>query len=725
MTDNASPQRQELDRPSEAATKPNPGLWIPNAWADRLTQVREQAGPATNLDGAATVIPRSATHYAGEVNFVETHGDAQTLVELARQLSPSCVGIDFEYRYNRPGILVKTIRGKDHYWYDPRSLVPLLLSIALVEQQRDGTRRVIRFVVDCSQSETVSPLAGLFAIPVPFVAHFAQAELFCLWALGLPVPDQVWDTCVAERAFLLGVHHSRYDTKSSENEGQMAEAREAAEEKRESSCGLAMTCLRRGVAHLFAEEKDRLQRSFLSHSEGQPFDRLQIEYSAADAVAATELYPRQIQVAIGQGCLRHLVEIEMPWTITNARIAWDGVRVCPQRCTQILDACRKHQVRLTDDLREKGLDNVNSHPQLRKFFDLAGLRDAFRVRGKYSFSDQQLEAAEDRHPAIPLIRHARKVARLLSDKSFTGELVGADGRLHPEHRQFGAESGRNSMRYPNIGGIGKALRPVVIADEGCRIGEVDLSQIEVGIAAAVYGDLDLIEMFNDRDVYTAMAKRYYAADLTPETIGMSDRQFKKQHSQLRARMKVFTLATIYNITAHGLALRLGCTTMRATEEQAKFLAMFPKLSRALEEAVGSGILRGYAYICSGLRRWRAHSGCPTGWEVNWMRNTPVQGSAGVVFKVAGNRLYRRYQHLGARLILPMHDAFVFEAPLSRLKATAKVTAEVMRSVVQEYFPALNPQVDINIDHPSCWNKDGKWRSLDLWLIHPEHARRYL
>jgi DNA polymerase-1 len=108
-----------------------------------------------------------------------------------------------------------------------------------------------------------------------------------------------------------------------------------------------------------------------------------------------------------------------------------------------------------------------------------------------------------------------------------------------------------------------------------------------------------------------------------------------------------------------------------------------------------------------------------------MRNTPVQGSAGVVFKSAGNRLYRRYQHYGARLVLPMHDAYVFEAPRQHLQTVAKITAEVMRGTVQEYFPELDPQVEINIDHPHCWSKDGKHRSLRLWMVSPELARRYL
>ena len=127
-------------------------------------------------------------------------------------------------------------------------------------------------------------------------------------------------------------------------------------------------------------------------------------------------------------------------------------------------------------------------------------------------------------------------------------------------------------------------------------------------------------------------------------------------------MKIFTLAIIYNITPVGLSRQLGISVQRAADEQAKFLALFPVLDRALREVSAYGAIRGYAQLRTGLRRHRARGGRPTPWEVNWLRNTPIQGSASVVFKVAGNRLRLRYQHYGARLILPLHDAYVFECP---------------------------------------------------------------
>jgi DNA polymerase-1 len=699
-----------------------PRLLLPEHWKSRLETTRarreRQAQPPRT-------IPRSSSFYAERLTFADDVPGARALTDLARQLAPSAVAIDFEFRHSRPGVFIKKFRGKDHYWHDPRSVVPLLLAVTLVEALPGGDSRLVSFVIDCRHPEAVAELAPLLTLPVPFLAHYAAAELFCLWQLGLPVPDQFWDSWAAERAFLLGIHHARYVNEQPEGEADEAEAAEEAGQEAEFDCSLPMTCLRRSVHYPFAGDKERLQASFLTHPDGEPFSQEQIEYASADAVAVARLYPAQVEVAVRQGCLNHLVTVEMPWVETNAQAIWDGVRFSPERSRELRDACRRHQETLGDQLRAMGLENAASFPQMRAFFKEAGLLDLFRVRGGYSFVDQRLKAVEDRHQAIPLIRALRKVNRLLSDKAFTGELVGADGRLHPEHRQLGAESGRNSMRDPNVGGIGRALRPVVVPDDGFAIGEVDLSQIEVGIAAAFYGDAELIRMFNGRDVYTVMAQRYYVAELPPGATELPDKQFKKTYRHQRDRMKVFTLAVIYNITPYGLSVQLDIPVADAARERDRFLAMFPDLALALRQASEYGAIRGFAYLCSGLRRWRAHPGALSNWEINWLRNTPVQGSAGVVFKAAGNRLRRRYRHYGAKLILLMHDAFVFEAPRQHLRAVAKVTGEEMRGAVQAYFPQLDPQVDVNIDHPHCWNKDGKWRSLALWMVHPEHARRYL
>jgi DNA polymerase-1 len=81
--------------------------------------------------------------------------------------------------------------------------------------------------------------------------------------------------------------------------------------------------------------------------------------------------------------------------------------------------------------------------------------------------------------------------------------------------------------------------------------------------------------------------------------------------------------------------------------------------------------------------------------------------------MAGNRLDKLYQHYNARLIVPLHDAFVFEAPLETLVEVAALTERAMCEAIQECFPNLQPRVEVNIQRPDCWNKDGEvepWRS---------------
>jgi DNA polymerase-1 len=709
-----------LDANEDKSVSPERKLFLLPGWTERLAEEREQRHRRPEKQMIVPLAPRFFSH---RLTYVDSSAGAKGLLDFARQRPLSFIGIDCEYRYARPGVPIK----KDRLWFDPRSIEPLLLALTLVEPQSDKLVALYSFVIDLRRPEVLDPLRHLLELPLVFCTHYSQAELFCLWQLGLPTPALLWDTWAAERAFLLGLYHGRYQSERPQDAIEEPQADEEADDQIAFNCKLVTSCQRRGVPYRFAGDKDRLQASFLTASADERFTEEQLAYAAADAEAVARLYPAQVQIAIDKGCLDHLKTVEMPWAVTNAAMIWKGVRVDPTACQQLRDACERHQKTLSQKLAALGIHNASSHPQVYKFFQTIGLLDAFRVRNKYTIDDDHLEVIEDRHPAIPWIRDARKIKRLLSEKMFSGELIGADGRLHPQHHQLGAESGRNTMSWPNIGGIGRALRPAVVPEPGYGIGEVDLSQIEVAIAAALVGDRDLIQMVNGRDVYTAMAQRYCADAniLPPDAQRLSDQEFKKKYRPLRDRMKIFTLAIIYNITPFGLSLQLNISVERATQERQRFLAMFPQLANALQEASIYGAIRGYAYLCSGLRRWRARTGRPSPWEINWLRNTPVQGSAGVVFKVAGNRLFRRYQHYGAHLVLPMHDAFVFETPWHHLSTVAKITAEVMRSSVQEYFPMLDPQVDINIDHPHCWNKDGQYRSLRLWMASPEAARRYL
>src|SRR5262249_19840901 len=144
-------------------------------------------------------------------------------------------------------------------------------------------------------------------------------------------------------------------------------------------------------------------------------------------------------------------------------------------------------------------------------------------------------------------------------------------------------TGRETSRWPNLLGLGKVFRPLVVPEPGCGLGEADWCQIEVGIAAAVYHDDQLTELFNSDDVYSAMAKHFARDTLPPEELALPGSEFKKKHRDLRDRMKTCTLGMIYGLTPHGLALKLNTSEAAAAALQGRFLGMFPQLQRGLAE----------------------------------------------------------------------------------------------------------------------------------------------
>jgi DNA polymerase-1 len=667
--------------------------------------------------------PRSPGHYAARVTFVGTADAAWALADLARQRPLSHIGLDTEFAWDGPGAVINAARGL--VAHDPRSIRPLLLSLALAEPDpasRDGGQ-LSPFVLDLRRPEVLPALAAVLRLPVPFVGHALKGDLFCLLRLGLPEPALLWDSWACSRCLYLGRHHRKYAARHGDDEAAEVNAHEQAEADEEVRHSLLANCRRHGISHPYALDKGRLQQSFLAHLADAPFSPEQIDYAAADAVAVARLYPHQVVAAGQAGILQHLSTVEMPWALTNARMAWHGVRVDAEKCRQVREACVGHLAALGPQLQQHGIDNVRSHPQMRAFFERVGLLELFWRDGKLSFDREALADFSDRHPAIPMIRATKKVLQLQSDKLLTGELVGADGRVHPDHRQLGTDTGRQSCRWPNILGLGKVFRPLVVPEPGRGIGEADLSQIEVGLAAAVYGDDRLVEMFNTGDVYSAMAQHFYREQLPTDLQTLPSLAFK-QHKELawmRARMKRCTLGILYGLTPHGLALYLGISRSEAAALQDRFMGMFPALRQALADTASFGGLRGHVPTVSGLRRYRARRGPVSAWERNWMTNHPVQGSAAVVFKAAGNRLDRLYRAHNAWLIVPLHDAYVFEAPVEAIEEVGGLTGRVLCESVQEYFPQLRPRAEVNVAQPHCWNKDGHADSLDRWMKNPTFA----
>ncbi|MDF5409660.1 DNA polymerase [Vibrio parahaemolyticus] len=641
--------------------------------------------PTKNQKVPTLVLPKNPSFTSGETTLISTQQGLCDFIDLVLQLPICHVGIECKHIYGTSHVTLPN--GYDKY--DISAIQPTELCLTLCSGDVTSIE-LHAFIIDLASDIETSQLQVLFDLPVAFVAYDANKLLHCLWAIELIEPRRIWDILIAEKARYLGLH--QFD-KRQEFNGLVAkiEAKDRFASERSNFYSLRATAARYGLESPLTDQTEAL----------------------CEEVA--KLYMLQVQATVMQGIHSHLLEVEMPWIITNAAMEKNGVLVSREQCEKTLSGTEAKLAQWKSELEAYGLVNPNSTDEKIAFFNSLGMLHHFKEGNGYSFERESLYQHRDLHQAIELLRKYTSKASISKDVIFQPGLVGADGRIHPVHKHLDTVTGRQATIAPNILGLPADLRPIVIAPECYGIGEVDLAQIEVAITAAVYNDVNLIEKYNAGDLYSALAQEFYQDELPEEHKHCSLVMFKEHHADKRHVMKQCTLGLIYGITAFGLAKKLKVSEFKARQLMDEFLAMFPTLEKAMHTAPQYGVIRGYVSTATGLQRQRTENAERNRSEKNWMINMPVQGTAAALFKMAGNRLHQLYKRYDAKLIVALHDAFVFEAPLDNLEEVAALTSQVMIQVIQEKYPQLNIRTDINITSPNCWNKDGNGASIDGWL----------
>jgi len=219
---------------------------LPN-WENRLTQ--DTSRP--ELRTQRLNLPKSPEFYSQRIHFVDSPEASADMVQLALERRISWAGFDTEFRYDDPPVQV----GNDQVNYDPRSIHPLLLSFCFAEP-RDDAVILYNFVVDLRVKSTRDLLKHVLSLPVPFVGHFSQVELFCLWQLNLRGPRQLWDSWVAEKVQHLGLNNSHYKLPMQPDNADQARIKQDCEEDKIIRFSLVATCRRHNVPYLPVTKSD-------------------------------------------------------------------------------------------------------------------------------------------------------------------------------------------------------------------------------------------------------------------------------------------------------------------------------------------------------------------------------------------------------------------------------------------------------------------------------------
>lgn len=407
---------------------------------------------------------------------------------------------------------------------------------------------------------------------------------------------------------------------------------------------------------------------------------------ARDAAAVRLIRPNLSEQLEQNGQHKLFYEVEIPLARVLAdmetvgfRVDSDGIRAYGQTLNARLDEIRK------SIYGQVGYEfNLNSTKQLGEaLFVKLGLPPKKKTKTGFSTNVEVLEALKGYHPVIGLLLEYRQLSKLKS--TYTEGLlkvVGPDGRIHSSFNQVETRTGRISSTEPNLQNIpirsdaGRELRKFFIPADGMTLIDADYSQIELRVLAHIADDTAMQDAFNrNEDIHTLTASQVFK--MPPELIT----------PLLRRRAKAVNFGIVYGISAFSLAQDIGVSVREADSYIKSYLETFSGVRRYMKETIDEARGRGYVETLLGRRR-----SLPELKSSNFnirsageriALNTPIQGTAADIIKIAMVRVHDRLLHEGlrARLILQVHDELIVESPFEEAERVKTIVCGEMEGAM--------------------------------------------
>ena len=403
-----------------------------------------------------------------------------------------------------------------------------------------------------------------------------------------------------------------------------------------------------------------------------------------------KIYGKQILVIKENNLEKVFDECELPLIETMAEMESSGMKVDKS----VLDEVgRELDVKISEletSIYEKAGQtfNIKSPKQLGVvLFEDMGIPYPARSKKKtgYSTSADILEKLREDQPIVDEILDYRKATKLKSTY-IEGliALIGDDGRIHPHFNQTVAATGRISCTEPNLQNIpirdeyGRNIRKAFVTsdDDHTFIG-ADYSQIELRILAALSGDESLINAFNNNeDIHRITASRVFNVPL--EEVSDLD----------RSRAKAVNFGVIYGMSGFGLSEELMISRAEAQRYIDDYFAKHEAVKSYLDEQIKIGE-RDYAVktLMGRIRQipeFASRKFMDRQFANRLAMNTPIQGSAADIIKLAMNKVYLelKERNLKSRLVLQIHDELIIEATNDELEVVEELLRRNMESAFE-------------------------------------------
>lgn len=382
-------------------------------------------------------------------------------------------------------------------------------------------------------------------------------------------------------------------------------------------------------------------------------------------------------------------DIEAPLVKVLAFIEFTGVNIDREYLNELIKQYELDIKALTSDIFSlcNSEFNINSTQQLADIlYKKLNLSATKKTKTGFSTDAATLFAIYDSHPVIGKVLDYREKVKLKNTYlDVLPTLIDhSDNRVHTTYNQLGTTTGRISSNNPNLQNIpvrtelGRKIRKAFIPGAGYDILlSADYSQIELRILAHLSGDIDLISAFNSgQDIHSRTASEIFGLD------------YSDIDENLRRKAKAINFGIIYGMTEFGLKSRLAISEEEAREYIRLYFTRYPGVKQFLGQLIESAYRTGFTTTMFGRKRYIKEL-ASTNANLRSLGerlavNTPIQGSAADIMKLATVMLYKNLKTAGldSNIILHVHDEIVLELKQHDLDAVKAVVTDSMENCVK-------------------------------------------
>ncbi len=431
------------------------------------------------------------------------------------------------------------------------------------------------------------------------------------------------------------------------------------------------------------------------------------QYAAEDADVTFRLYEKLEPLLRESGLEKIFYEVEMPLIPVLADMELAGIRLLPGVLKSYSKKLGSEIARIEERIHGLcgGEFNINSTKQLQEIlFTKLGLKHGKKTKTGYSTDTgvlEELAAEPGSEGEVPrLVLRYRLLSKLKSTYVDTlPTLINPEtGRIHTNFVQTGAATGRLASKDPNLQNIpirdeeGRHIREAFVPAEGTVFVSADYAQIELVVLAHLSGDPGLRSAFAaGKDVHAQTGSLIFGVPV--DEVSPDQRRIAK----------TINFGVMYGMSAFRLSRELSIPRAVADQFIGAYFEQYSAIKRFIETTTEQTKESGYARTLLGRRRpvpgidSRNHAEQASAQRV--AVNTPIQGSAADIVKLAMLRIAARFKKdkIATRMLLQVHDELIFEAPEIEATRVMKIVREEMESAVK-----LDVPLRVSVESGGSW-----------------------